>query len=599
MSGVDDVRRSRRGEIECGIRATLDTGAIERGRDAVFTARGVTMDRVEFRQATMAWAGELRRLVPLGGRIFLHGLASPTLAAAYLAGLTEGYVLVPVDPFFPRAWRQTMLEETKPSVILTDCVGSVEWAPVGIEVLRLDDLTVSPPVTWPELRASDPDAAAIVLRTSGSTGAPKTVLVSRSNLAATFATLSQLLKLEPHDRMLATASVSFSSSIRQILYPLWAGAAVVGAHRELLGDNAALLEFMVDRKVTVADLIPSLLHELMHACAENPELTQTARCIPLRLFTAASEPLRAETYRLFRDTLPYCPFINMYGLTETTGIVAAHHLNGPPASDSSSTIPIGQPVGQNRFDVVRDQGGYDNLKVASAQVAKCLPPHEQAGICVTGDVVRREPEDGAWQVVGRHDEQVKINGVRINLAALASELRSQSAILDAAVFVTPTADRPALTVYFVADREIAPSELRQFIISQFPEAAIPSKFFRIHAMPRLPNLKIDRQALLAIGKEPSNVAFLAGASSIEGPITSVLRDIWKKRLGLSELPAEPHFYTLGGDSLIALQILADVKRHFGQRLPPDIFHSDDSLSAMAFRLSRSLHNPDKDAHERI
>ncbi|MGH7467526.1 MAG: AMP-binding protein, partial [Longimicrobiales bacterium] len=266
------------------------------------------------------------------------------LTPAILGVLKAGAGYVPVDPSYPAERIAFVLRDAVTEVVvsqrhLVDRLNLHDRAVLFLE----DDLsaypTIDPPIEW------NPDHPAYVIYTSGSTGEPKGVIITQANLAHYLRALPARIGVRDDDVYLHTASIAFSSSVRQLFMPLSLGAQCVIAPRPLTENPVELFGEIKRAGVTVIDLVPSYwracnqaLRSLQHA--ERTELLDNR----LRLIVSASEPLPTDVVQEWRESLGMrTDAINMFGQTETTGIVATF-----PIPEDLTTLgrimPVGRPL---------------------------------------------------------------------------------------------------------------------------------------------------------------------------------------------------------------------------------------------------------------
>lgn len=554
--------------------------------------RGGTLDYAGLDDAVGRAASALRasQIAP-GTRIALLGHKQIGIVAAYLAGLSEGLAVVPIDSRYPSLWVDEIVGRLGISIGVSEdnripvSSGLCRWLP-------LSELA-NGPADWPETRAIAPTATATIFRTSGSTGQPKFVEHSHANLAASFAAIDEMLDFCAEDVVVNIASISFSSSLRQLIHPLLHGATVILVDREMLGDPAALAALLFRYDAGILELVPSLMRVLASAYTKSNNLLADARLLPLRLVCAASEPLPYAVVRQWQRAFPDWPILHLYGATETTGIVAARRLPQPIPEAEVGLVPIGPAVGANRLEGRSDAAGRLELHVASPQVARYVEDGTGAEWFGTGDLV--EPiADGGYRWLGRSDDQAKLLGVRFSCEEIAALISDHSTVHELAVaaITDPSTDRPRLVAFFVpalSDRAVAVRQLRQHAVEVLPEGLVPSFWVPVEMLPRGPNSKLDRQELLRWAAR-----YLADQQSAAQPgvVTDLLRAkveaIWADRLERNEMPSDADFHALGGDSLAALLIISDIKRAFSVLLPLDTIQVDGSLARFTEQLARLI-----------
>nr|WP_308124091.1 amino acid adenylation domain-containing protein [Mycolicibacterium xanthum] len=534
-----------------------------------------------------------RRLQHLGVRtgaaVGLCVGRTSSMAIGMLGILKAGGVYVPVDPSYPQDRIEHMLADAGVGLSLDE--DGIDGADVGrYPADRLD------------IRTATNDLAYIMF-TSGSTGRPKGVAISHGSVVEYAETLGREVGIRPDDVYLETASVSFSSSIRQLLLPFAVGAQVVIATTGERRDPAALLRRIRGSRVTVADLVPTVVRGVVETMAATvPE--DRADLIPdsLRLLLTASEPLRAAVVRGWRDLMgPAATWINMYGQTETTGIVSLHRVGDPDGHDQS-IVPIGRPRGNTGMYVLDRRlrplpPGIDGeLYIAGPALARGYlgPPEITAAKFVTapwdyferlyasGDMVRLR-WDGTIEFRNRTDRQVKIRGLRVEPAEIDSVLLAHPGVREAVSAAQQTADASSVLVaYYVPEHAPVPlAELRAHVRRHLPEHMVPSTFVDLERLPQTPNGKLDRTALpVVVVSRDRDVEFVAPRDGVE----ESLAEIWRTTLHVDQIGAADNFFELGGHSLLAAQVRAQIHRVLGIELPLEALFEDQTLSDLARRI---------------
>jgi len=523
------------------------------------------------------------------------------VAAAVLGILRVGAAWLPLDPAYPRARTAELLRRSGAAVLLTQrtLVGALDASTTKTVVL--EEAQSGQPV---EPLSMAPDDAAYVIYTSGSTGTPKGVVISHGNVAHYVAAMISTIGVGAADRYMHTASVAFSSSVRQLLVPLAAGATVVIARRDEIAEPRELLRVARTARATVFDLVPSYWARVVEA------LETDAAAVPsLRLALSASEPLPSSVVKRWFAIAPGgSRFVNMFGQTETTGIVATLEVN--PDHLQSAIVPLGRPLPGSRLQILdqyrqplpagldgeihvvgRGVGrGYLGQPELTAERFLGLEGPADGRTYATGDVGVMS-DDGVLTFVGRRDNQVKVRGHRIEVEEVEAVLRSHPAVAEAAVQARLDAAGDARLVAFVAARAAAPTprELREHLARALPDYMIPAVFQSVEAVPRTPNGKLDRGALhaLPVAAGDSAAEHVAPRSTAERRVA----EIWEEVLGIPRVGATDHFFESGGHSLTAIRVLARIRTQFGVDVPLRQFFERPTVSALAEILDRSTDVP--------
>ena len=304
--------------------------SVDRAPEAVaVTADGRSLTYGQLDAAANRLARWLRKYgAGPGTHVALRVGRSLDIPIGLLGILKAGACYVPIDPDYPKDRADYMCADTGAALLIED-VNAPEI--LAESSGRLD------------LRSA-PEHPAYIVYTSGSTGRPKGVTVTHGSVVEYADTLRCALGIEPSDVYLQTASISFSSAMRQLVVPLAAGAAVAIASTDERRDPVALLARIRDSRVTVADLVPTVVRPIVDAVAAlAPGARATLLDNRLRLLLTASEALVFGLVRDWRTHLGHgAEWINMYGQTETTGVVSLYRVPGASAEDQR-IVPIGRP----------------------------------------------------------------------------------------------------------------------------------------------------------------------------------------------------------------------------------------------------------------
>ena len=528
------------------------------------------------------------------GRESLVGICidrSLDMAIGILGILKAGAAYLPLDPDYPAERLAWLLNDSNVSLVLTKIglAPKVAAAKAGVALLDVEstDLTGNSAGNLDDL--PQPNDLAYVIYTSGSTGEPKGVMIEHANLANYLLALQLELELDHNDRYLHTASISFSSSRRQLLLPLSQGATVVIATSEQRKDPLALFAMIKQREVTVMDAVPSFWRNCTEVLASLDDHTRnTLLDNRLRLMLSASEPLLSDIPQTWMHRFAHrARHVHMFGQTETAGIVCTYEI--PRNYNGEVTaIPIGRPIANTEIYILNEHSqpvplgtpgelyiggagvgrGYLNRPDVSARkfIAHSINGGPTARLYRTGDFARLTT-DGVIEFAGRQDSQVKVRGFRIELGEIEATLARHPGVKNNAVVAKADSnDTKTLIAYFVA-RETVPSvsELRAFLNARLPDYMVPSTFVELATLPLTANGKIDKRALPEPGKaRPTlSTAYEAPSSTTE----KQLEKIWANVLGSDKVGVNDDFFDLGGHSLLAIQVMARINGQFKINVP--------------------------------
>ncbi|MCK2216175.1 amino acid adenylation domain-containing protein [Actinomadura sp. ATCC 31491] len=520
---------------------------------------------------------------------------SADLVVALLGVYKAGAVYLPIDPEFPSGRLDYVLSDARPHVLVTDEAGeravprAAGTPRLGIDVTRQEGGEDDPPAR------ARPGNVAYLMYTSGSTGTPKGVAITHRNLVALFAGTERWCRFGPDDVWSCCHSQAFDVSMWELCGALLHGGRIVLATWDVVRSPDALWRLLLRHGVTVLSQTPSAFYELS---ANRPADTSGLR---LRMVVFAGEALDPARLRgWYPGATPGAPvLVNMYGITETTVHVTYLEMLAEFAERGAS--PIGVPIGNMRMYVlgpglapvppgvigelyVAGAGvgrGYHGRAALTAQRFVACPFGPPGAVMYRSGDLARWAADGRLEFMGRADHQVKIRGFRIEPAEIEAALERHPGVSQAAVIAREgrgTGGRQL--VAYVVPRDAGgigggeavdfragadAGELRAFVSGRLPKYMVPAAFVLLDRLPLTTNGKLDRRAL----PEP---VFAGGDYVAPGtPAEEVLAEVYAEVLGLDRVSAEDDFFTLGGDSIRAIQVVSRARARGLALSPRDVF----------------------------
>jgi fengycin family lipopeptide synthetase B len=508
---------------------------------------------------------------------------TPELVAALLAAWKTGAAYVPLDPSYPAARIRALLEDARSPVVITSAALADGIAPEGVRALRVDaDAAEIEAGDASDLEIdADPSGIAYVLFTSGSTGIPKGVEVTHGCVSNLLGWMRAQVPLEERACVLGSTSTSFDVSVAELFDTLCNGGRIV------LVENALELAGLPEAdEIRTAMMVPTAAAELLRQGALPPGLATLnlgGEAIPAALVDALGATGTVRTIR------------NLYGPTETT-VYSTWSRCLPGAGKPA----VGRPVPNTRGHVLDAAGGQvppgvpGELFIAGAQVGRgylgrpaltaerYLPdpfsPVPGARMYRTGDRVRWLP-NGELEYFGRLDQQVKVRGHRIEPGEVEAALAAHPAVREAAVAVHGDAGERKLVGYVVsAGPEPTADALRAWLKERLPEYMVPSVFVTMDVLPLSTSGKLDRRSLPApdARRLPASDGYAAPRTDAEAALAA----IWADVLGVERVGVHDNFFTLGGDSIVSIQIVARANEA-GLRLQPRHVFSHQTVAELA------------------
>jgi amino acid adenylation domain-containing protein len=488
---------------------------------------------------------------------------SLAMVVGTLGVLKAGAGYLPLAPDHPDDRLRFMVEDAGVRVVVAhpEFEGRIDVD--GVRVLPVTEQARAQRMDVPVT----PDNLAYVIYTSGSTGRPKGTHVGHHAIANNLLWMQRDWPLDDTDRLLHKTLFTFDVSVKELFWPLLAGARLVlarpGGHR----DPAYLRELIVDAGITVTHFVPSMLQAFL----AEPGVEE---CRSLRLVMCGAEALSVRVQDEFFEKLSAL-LLHLYGPTEAAIAVTAWPCErgvrtervplGRPMPNcriyvldpTMSPVPAGVP-GELHIGGVPLARGYAGRADTTAEkfVPDPFGPDAGGRLYRTGDVARWRP-DGLLEFIGRADSQVKIRGLRIEPGEVEAVLGNEPGVAEAVVIARTDGPGPRLVAYLRPREgaEVTDSSTREYLRERVPDYLVPADIVVLDEFPRLPNGKVDRSAL----PEPVRGG---GVALVEPrtPAERALVEIWGQVLKRDVVGVGDNFFDLGGDSLLSIQVVAKARR---------------------------------------
>ncbi|MFI7078994.1 amino acid adenylation domain-containing protein [Micromonospora sp. NPDC049903] len=629
--------------IRAVCRRTPDAVAVTTG-ERTLTYR--TLDRNADRLAALL----ARHGVRPGDRVGLLTAPGPQTVVGVVGILRAGAAWVPLDATHPparladhlvRAGAGVLLHDDESAAVATRLDAAAR--PVSFDPSTADTVAEHDVPSVPE---ATPDQTAYVIFTSGSTGRPKGVPVNHRSMRTYLDWAVATFGYRPGDRLAQTASSCFDASVRQILAPLLVGATVVTFTRAQLRDPQALLARIAAARITVWSSVPTLWERILRAAEEHVRRHGEAPDLAaLRWVHVGGEELSPVAVRRWFDLFGDARITNLYGPTEAT-INATWHLIDSRPDDAVRRLPIGRPVGGAVVRVVDPDGRVCPPGVAGELylggvglttgylgepelTGAAFVVHDGERFYRSGDRARLAP-DGALEFLGRLDDQIKIHGHRVEPGEIEAVLRTHPEVASATVL--HRADpHPRLHAFVLPAPQTAPTTaaLRAHLAAHLPAHMVPARLHLLDSLPLTATGKVDRESLAALAAPPTDShapapassraaasttidatapgrddAVLAdrrapaggiGTSTITGTSTGTEAELARIWAGLLDLPVvgpDDDFFALGGDSILALEVFAQLQERRAVTASPTLIYEHRTPAALAAALDAGAADDD-------
>jgi len=531
--------------------------------------------------------------------------------AAILAALRMNAAFLCIDSSEPAVRVREILETAQPDLILTDSrnagrvptyAGEVQpplivWT--GVPSPMPETETEKPLDPALEADRKDANELAYVMTTSGSMGRPRCVAVKHSSFRQYVEVLTETFGYAPGDRVLHTASLSFSAAIRQTFGALCNGSAIILASNAERRDPALLFHLMQHHGVTVWDTVPTAWQSAIDfLCTFRPEERELLLSNELRSILLTGEPLKWRTPRMWREMGGRGEVFNLYSQTEAAGTVAAYQLP-PQLGADHDVVPVGHPLSDCEILFEADEAtgeqeicvssprlasGYLGDPEATAEEFPNRPFHER-GYRRTGDTGYLTP-DGVLAVSGRLGLVTKIRGQQVNLAAIERVISARPKIADAAVACHEWQNSRQLVAYVVSSEQDAGLEedLRQAVLEALGSAAVPTHIMFLRQLPLNRSNKLDRSrlAMPAAWAASEDAAVDVGTEpQVRESIAEIVSELFCKTLSRSTIGSGKNFFALGGNSLMATRIVAQIRKAFSIEFPMRSFFETPTVEGVS------------------
>lgn len=520
------------------------------------------------------------------------------MVAGLMGILKSGAAYVPVDPSYPKARVDYIINDASPPVLLIGRSFIDRITPRdSMYIITIED-TYNTQKTVPAPCVSvTPQDIAYVIYTSGSTGEPKGVMIPHRGICNRLLWMQKEFILTDTDRILQKTPYTFDVSVWEFFWPLIIGASLVMARPGGHQDAAYIADTIQNAQITVVHFVPSMLNFFI-------EEKQAQRCDSLRFVICSGEALTCVQTKKFFSRMPqHTRLYNLYGPTEASVDVSFWECD---RNASLSAVPIGKPIANTQLFVLNEFmqpapvgiggelyiGGVglarEYLNKKDLSTAKFVPnpfsrefPGMGDFLYKTGDSARWR-SDGVIEYLGRLDFQVKIRGFRIELGEVELCLGRIDGVIDcAALALDDSSGNKTLVAYIVGNSAagLNAKKIRDHLQGQLPEYMIPTRICFLDHLPKTTSGKLDRKSL-ALYKD----SFDSTGAAVVPPRTPTehfIAQIWAQELNRVHLSVTDNFFDIGGHSLLLANVNNKLKEHYGSFLSMVLMFQYPTIAALA------------------
>ena len=495
--------------------------------------------------------------------------------------LKSGNGYLALDSDFPVERLEFMLADSGAPLVVTDSKNldfCQSFTKGGSTIVNLDTIDFTQSLDNPNLDIPL-EALALLQYTSGSTGQPKGCILPHKNMIHLSMVNNREKYFHSMDRHIYLLSASFAAHIGPVFNMLLNGGGVYPYDVKKEGLKK-LADFLVKEKITVFSAIPSTFRYFASMIDESTQFPD------LRILALAGDSVLKKDVELFNKFFPTsCYFINQLGGTEFLG--ACNYIIPHGTKINGSIVPVGYEHEGKKVLLLDENGdmvstgevgeivvqshylspGYWHRQDLTDAVFQSVPGKENLFQYKTGDLGRRD-EDGCLYHLGRKDNQVKIRGYRVELAEIITRLHEYPFIKDAYVHaVTNESGEKQLIAYLVSSEksEKIIERINRDLKNGLPSYMVPMYFEFLDELPKIPAGKIDVKKLPGPKKDQSSLQrdYLPPRNFYERKLV----EIWESLLDVHPIGIKESFTELGGHSLSALQLIAELENHFDVTLP--------------------------------
>jgi amino acid adenylation domain-containing protein len=505
------------------------------------------------------------RDMPVG----LYTNRSVNMMVGLLGILKSGGAYVPLDPEYPEERIEFMLEDAGVTVVLSQEEIKGQLPKTDAKIISIETVIDKPSsIKQPTIKESTSkvgDNLAYIIYTSGSTGKPKGVPITHQNLIHSTTARFDFFEHQP-SAFLLLSSFSFDSSVVGIFWSICSGGTLVLPPKRIEQNMQAMAGLISKHQISHTLMLPSLYTLLLeHADADQLE--------SLNSVMVAGEACFPTLVWQHFQILPNAHLYNEYGPTEATVWCTAHKMT---KEDAKGLVPIGKPIANTQNYILdRNQnlvpiGVAGELYVGGKGVAKGylnrpeltatrffqnpFSENPKDRLYKTGDLVRYR-SNGMIDFLGRVDHQVKIRGHRIELDEIKSIILQYPNVQEAVIQVQKEGNHQKLNAFLTSKGDI--SDLKNWLKTKLPDYMIPARFVVLEEFPRLPNGKINLNAL------PQPTESIQPTENFEAPKTEtekILAQIWESILNINPIGIHDNFFGLGGDSILSIRVIAQAMK---------------------------------------
>ncbi|WP_271730043.1 non-ribosomal peptide synthetase [Aquimarina algiphila] len=527
----------------------------------------------------------------------------PNLIVSMIALMKIGVAYIPINEESPELRIEYILRKSKCELILTNDLHysdkvknyNGKWIEVNEKVFVGKDENLNLDIL--------PSSILYIIFTSGTTGFPKGVKVKHESLFNYVQWFSKTAEITSLDKTMLLTHHSFDLGYTVLYSSILNGCELHLLRREKYLSSSYLKEYIYKSKVSYLKLTPSFYNSII----DIPGFKEWTKY--LRLVVLGGEMVNLETLKKSISLNKNIKIINHYGPTEATIGCIAYEINPDNLDEFIDNPVIGNPIfnmkayicdndlnlvplgssGELCVSGIGVSLGYINDEELTSEKFVSNPFDISSIIYKTGDMVKRR-KDGLIQFLGRIDDQVKINGYRVEIKGVEKKLQSHPEVNDVVViYKNKNTDGHNLYAYYTSKNNISIKKIKEFLSSQLPKYMIPTYIERLDQIPLTLNGKVDRQKLYS-RKVIINKKYVGASNEDE----KKLAKIWSNILSIeySKISIEDSFFSLGGNSLKAFSLISKIEEEFNVTISINDIFSFTTIRELSIYIKEKINEED-------
>ncbi|MCE3228710.1 MAG: tyrocidine synthetase [Bacteroidetes bacterium] len=449
--------------------------------------------------------------------------------------------------------------------------------------------------TNPEI-INDPDDRNYIFHTSGSTGESKAIMGCHKSLSHFIFWEKGEFSVNEKFKVSQLTSITFDASLRDIFLPLCSGGTLCIPDSEVRHNPYLLSQWLSDSKITLVHCVPSVLRSIVKEKINNVHFPD------LKFVLVSGEMLYVQDIENWRSFFGgHVEFVNLYGATETTLIKTFFRITNN-TKIKTRVVPVGYPISNTAIIISNgselckpgeigelfiktpfaSKGYFANDKLTSRVFVQ--NPVNSEGVDIvykTGDLARYDSEY-CIELIGRTDSQVKVNGIRIELGEIEGALLEVKEIEKSIVTHSVNSNFDSiLSCYYTSAEPQDPENIKKKLLEYVPASYLPSFFIHLEEFPLNINGKIDKRAL------PKPEELIYDKIEYKAPVSENEKElcvIWSQILGIKKIGVNISFFELGGNSLLAINMISQVYKKWNTEIKLKDFFDNSTVQKLVAKI---------------